>query len=58
MDKFTNIEIAIIVHALFKYAEYLRTFDYPFPTIFRPEGVEKIAFKITNMYKGGAENDK
>ena len=55
MDNFTNVEIAIIVHALFKYAEYLRTFDYPFPTIFRPEGVEKIAFKITEMQKGGAE---
>lgn len=54
MDNLTNFEKAIIVHALFKYAEYLRTMDYPFPSIFKPEGIENLAFKINDM-KGGAE---
>ena len=54
MDNLTNLEKTIIVLALFKYAEYLRTMDYPYPSIFKPEGIENLAFKINDM-KGCVE---
>lgn len=59
MNNLTNFERSIIVHALFKYAEYLRTFDYPFPSLFLPESIEKLALKINESYQGvNHETDK
>jgi hypothetical protein len=49
MDNLNDFDRAVIVHALFRYADYLRTFDYPFPSVFNPDGIEKLAVKINNM---------
>ena len=50
MDNLTNLEKSIIVHVLFIYADYLRTFDYPFTTILKPEVIEQLALKINETY--------
>ena len=49
MDNFTNFELSIIEHVLFKYASYLKTFKYPYPSVLRPEGVEQLALKINEL---------
>ena len=49
MANLNELDRAVIVHALYRYADYLRTFDYPFPSVFNPDGIEKLAVKIMNM---------
>lgn len=56
MDNLTNFELSIIEHSLFKYASYLKTFKYPYPSVLKPEGIEQLALKINEIkIQRGAE---